>query len=79
MTQISAPDFSAIDRAVEKVIAKHECLFRIELIGREKIDDDLHWAVKLPMLCSKAARMAVEAAKLKAIICTNTKPTEIKP
>jgi len=61
------PDYSSIDRAVEKVIARHECLFRMELIGREEIDEDLHPLVKISMICSKAARMAAEVAKLKAI------------
>jgi len=28
---ITEPDYSAIDRAVEKVIAKHECMFRVNM------------------------------------------------
>jgi len=64
---ITEPDYSAIDRAVEKVIAKHECMFRIEMIAREKIDADLPFAMLHCSILSKLSRLSAEQAKLRVI------------
>lgn len=73
---IGDPDFSSVDRAVEKVIAKHECMARIEAIVREKIDEDFHPMIRAALMCSKMVRLAAEASKLKAIISKGNNLTQ---
>lgn len=59
---ISKPDWSRLDFEIEKVIAKHEALFKIEQISRRKIDEDLPVLTK----CWIARMNAIDAASVLA-------------
>jgi tetrahydromethanopterin S-methyltransferase subunit F len=71
---ISEPDYSAIDRAVEKVIAKHELMFTLDVIMQEKFENSAP-IINMMHIYSKAARMtcAISSYKQKLFAINQTK------
>jgi hypothetical protein len=71
-------DFSAIDRAVEKVIAKHDAMFKLDMVmNKIKIEDHPFPANAALAAVACVSILSVFNARMKEINGENSKKSEI--